>query len=69
MTEEARMFVGDLVWNDRNFMDLFTANYGYRERRPGADLQSAGAGERVRAGAVPGRVGARGCSARACSWR
>ena len=29
MTEEARTFVGDLVWNDRNFMDLFTANYGY----------------------------------------
>lgn len=29
MTEEARLFSGDLVWNDRNFMDLFTANYGY----------------------------------------
>ena len=29
MTEEARAFVGDLVWNDRNFMDLFTANYGF----------------------------------------
>jgi cytochrome c553 len=29
MTEEALAFVGDLVWNDRNFMDLFTANYGY----------------------------------------
>ncbi|HZT33373.1 MAG TPA: DUF1592 domain-containing protein [Bryobacteraceae bacterium] len=29
MTEEARAFVSDLVWNDRNFMDLFTANYGY----------------------------------------
>ncbi|HEY2012157.1 MAG TPA: DUF1592 domain-containing protein [Bryobacteraceae bacterium] len=29
MTEEARTFVSDLVWNDRNFMDLFTANYGY----------------------------------------
>jgi hypothetical protein len=29
LTEEARMFVGDLVWNDRNFMDLFTANYGF----------------------------------------
>ena len=24
MTEEARRFVADLVWNDRNFMDLFT---------------------------------------------
>ena len=29
MTEEARLFIGDLVWNDRNFMDAFTANYGY----------------------------------------
>jgi hypothetical protein len=28
-TEEARHFVGDLVWNDRNFMDAFTANYGF----------------------------------------
>src|SRR6185503_2048882 len=29
MTEEARSFVGDLAWNDRNFMELFTADYGY----------------------------------------
>jgi hypothetical protein len=29
MTQEARAFVGDLVWNDRNFMDLFTANYSF----------------------------------------
>jgi len=29
MAEEARLFVSDLMWNDRNFMDLFTANYGY----------------------------------------
>ena len=29
MTEEAKLFVNDLVWNDRNFMDLFTAPYGY----------------------------------------
>ena len=29
MTEEARRFVGDLVWNDRNFMDVFTAKYGF----------------------------------------
>lgn len=29
MTTEARTFVSDLVWNDGNFMDLFTANYGY----------------------------------------
>ena len=29
MTQEARLFIGDLVWNDRNFMDAFTANYGF----------------------------------------
>lgn len=29
MTEEARTFVSDLVWNDRNFMSLFTADYGF----------------------------------------
>src|SRR4030095_1048689 len=29
MTEEARVFIRDLVWNERNFMDLFTAGYGY----------------------------------------
>jgi len=29
MTEEAQAFVSDLVWNERNFMDLFTANYGF----------------------------------------
>jgi hypothetical protein len=29
MTEEARQFVADLVWNDRNFMEAFTANYGF----------------------------------------
>jgi len=29
MTEEANLFISDLVWNDRNFMDLFTADYGY----------------------------------------
>ena len=29
MTEEALAFVSDLVWNDRSFMDLFTANYGF----------------------------------------
>lgn len=29
MTTEARTFMSDLVWNDRNFMTLFTADYGY----------------------------------------
>jgi hypothetical protein len=29
MTQEALLFIGDLVWNNRNFMDAFTANYGF----------------------------------------
>jgi hypothetical protein len=29
MTEEARMFISDLVWSDRNFMDAFSASYGF----------------------------------------
>jgi Protein of unknown function (DUF1592)/Protein of unknown function (DUF1588)/Protein of unknown function (DUF1587)/Protein of unknown function (DUF1585)/Protein of unknown function (DUF1595) len=29
MTEEARTFVSDLVWNEHDFMTLFTANYGH----------------------------------------
>ncbi|HEX4771276.1 MAG TPA: DUF1592 domain-containing protein [Bryobacteraceae bacterium] len=29
MTEEAQLFVSDLVWNDRDFMDVFSANYGF----------------------------------------
>jgi len=29
MTEEARTFASDLVWSDRNFMTLFTADYGF----------------------------------------
>ena len=29
MTDEARTFISDLVWNDRNFMTAFTADYGY----------------------------------------
>lgn len=29
MIEESRRFVGDLVWNDRNFMDVFRGSYGF----------------------------------------
>lgn len=36
MAEEARLFISDLVWNDRDFMDAFTANYGFAN----ADLAS-----------------------------
>jgi hypothetical protein len=29
MVEETRRFVADLVWNDRDFNEIFTADYGY----------------------------------------
>ena len=29
MTDEARAFISDLVWNGRDFMTAFTADYGY----------------------------------------
>lgn len=29
MTEEARTFIGDLVWNDRDFTQIFTADYSF----------------------------------------
>jgi hypothetical protein len=29
MTEETRRFVADLVWNDGDFMEIFTAGHGY----------------------------------------
>lgn len=34
MTQETRHFVSDLVWGDRNFMELYTADYGF----PNGDL-------------------------------
>ena len=34
MTQEARRFVADLVWGDRNFTEFFTAGYGH----PNGDL-------------------------------
>ena len=29
MTQEALYFIGNLVWNNRNFMEAFTADYGF----------------------------------------
>ena len=29
MGKEAQLFIGDLVWNDRNFMTAYTADYGF----------------------------------------
>jgi hypothetical protein len=31
MTQEARLFVSGLVWGGRDFMQLFTAGYGYAQ--------------------------------------
>ena len=68
MLEEARRFVGDLVWNDRNFMDVFRASYGfvnadlasvYKVPAPARDFDRTrisgrpGKGRSAGAGAVP----------------
>jgi hypothetical protein len=29
MTEEAKLFISELVWNNRNFMEAYTADYGF----------------------------------------
>jgi hypothetical protein len=29
MMEESKRFINDLIWNDRNFMEAFTANYSF----------------------------------------
>lgn len=29
MTQEARFFIADLVWNNRNFMEIFTGDFSY----------------------------------------
>ena len=62
MTDRGALFVSDLVWNDHNFMTLFTADYGYRQPGSGAHLWRDGPGERLRPGAVPGGIGAGGDS-------
>ena len=59
MTQEARTFVADLVWNDRNFMDLFTANYGFVNVELAPIYKVHGAGQGVRPRAFPGGIGAR----------
>ncbi|MGH9721210.1 MAG: DUF1592 domain-containing protein, partial [Bryobacteraceae bacterium] len=50
MTEEARLLIADAVWNDRDFMTVFSADYGYlngdlaalyRFPAPPADFQRA----------------------------
>jgi hypothetical protein len=63
MTEETRRLVADLVWNDRSFMDLFTAGYAYVN----SDLASlygvpapANEFDRVRLPEATGRAGVLG---------
>jgi uncharacterized protein DUF1592/uncharacterized protein DUF1588/uncharacterized protein DUF1587/uncharacterized protein DUF1595/uncharacterized protein DUF1585 len=60
MTEETRRLIADLAWNDRNFMDLFRADYGFLN----ADLAAlygfpapAGEFERVKFPAASDRAG------------
>ena len=55
MTTEARTFVSDLVWNDGNFMTLFTRRLWLRQSRAGAHLWRDSARERVRPRSVSGR--------------
>jgi hypothetical protein len=66
MAEETRHLLADVVWNDRNFMDLFRADYGFLN----ADLASlygvpapANAFERVEFPADSGRAGILGQAA------
>ena len=64
MTEEARTFVSDLVWNNGNFMDLFTADYGYvdSELAPIYKVQApAKEFDKVKFPAGSERAGARSC--------
>ncbi len=58
-TEEARTFVSDLVWNDRNFMDFYTANYGFVNVELAPDLKGGvtPAKENSDLGGNAGRVG------------
>jgi hypothetical protein len=63
MTEETRRLIDDAVWNDRNFLDIFTANYAFVT----ADLASvynlpapAGEFERVEFPAASDRAGLTG---------
>ena len=70
MVQETRMLLGNLVWNDGNFMDAFTAGLQLPECRTSRRLYGcAGACRRVRDGAVSGRMpGVPGFSVRRRSW-
>ena len=58
MTEETRRFISDLIWNDRNFMEAFTANYSfinsdlapiYKVSAPARDFATGGVSRERRA--------------------
>ena len=59
MTEEARTFVADLVWNDRNFMIVVHGRLRLCQFGTGRHLQSPGASEGVRSCSVSRGFGAR----------
>ena len=59
MTEETRRLINDAVWNDRNFFDIFTANYAFVDAGPGDRLQAARARRRIRARGVSRRFRSR----------
>ena len=68
MTQEARRFVSDLVWNDRNFTELFTAPYGYLNGDLARIYGVEPPAERFRPRRVsPPIPSARDCSGRRCS--
>ena len=56
MTEETRRFISDLIWNEQDFTKLFTADYGYRECRPGRHLRCTRAGNRIHAKSISRRI-------------
>ena len=65
MVQETRMLLDNLVWNDGNFMEAFTADYSFLNSDLRGPVRRAGAGRRVRARAVPGDCAPRAaCSAR-----
>ena len=54
MTEETRRLVADAVWNDRDFMTIFTADYGFLNSDLATLYGVARARRRVRARRFPG---------------
>ena len=66
MVQETRMLLDNLVWNDGNFMEAFTADYSFLNSDLARSVRRARAGRRVRAAcSFPATAHrARACSAR-----